>query len=386
MPVTLRLGLFYAAIFVGTGASLPYIPVWFRSHGLSGAQIGLILSAPMLVRVLVSPVLAIWADTFRLRRTPLMLMGLAAGLAYGAIGLLHDFTGWLIAWLIGSCLLAALAPLGDVLTMRLARREGFSYGWPRGIGSVAFVCANLGVGALLTVTTPDLILVWTAGAAGLAGLLALQLPAEPVDEDGVRSRKRDRFRGLEDLVRNRIFMLAVVSSALIQATHAFYYGFSALLWRREAIPEAAVGALWATGVAAEVAFMWFAEPWRRRWGPERMVVLGGLAAIVRWVAYAFSPPLWLLFPLQALHALSFTATFMGSLQLIERHAPARAASAAQTFSSALAGGLFIGLATLMSGRLFDAFGAHGYLAMAAVTVLGVGGALVLARGAAGRDT
>ena len=42
------LGLFYCSIFIGTGASLPYMPVWFRAHGLSGLQIGVILSAPML--------------------------------------------------------------------------------------------------------------------------------------------------------------------------------------------------------------------------------------------------------------------------------------------------------------------------------------------------
>ncbi|HRD45674.1 MAG TPA: MFS transporter, partial [Caulobacter sp.] len=82
------------------------------------------------------------------------------------------------------------------------------------------------------------------------------------------------------------------------------------------------------------------------------------------------PPLWLLFPLQGLHALSFAAVFMGSLQLIERTAPARSASAAQTISSAFSGGLVIGLATLASGPLYDAVGARGYLAMAALALGG----------------
>ena len=50
MSQPVRLGLFYAALFVGTGASSPYIPVWFASRGLSGAEIGLILSAPMFAR------------------------------------------------------------------------------------------------------------------------------------------------------------------------------------------------------------------------------------------------------------------------------------------------------------------------------------------------
>ena len=80
MSQPVRLGLFYAALFVGTGASSPYIPVWFASRGLSGAEIGLILSAPMFARAGTAPAIAMWADSFHLRRTPLILMGLATAL------------------------------------------------------------------------------------------------------------------------------------------------------------------------------------------------------------------------------------------------------------------------------------------------------------------
>ena len=55
MNSALRLGVFYAAVFVGTGASLPYMPVWFRTHGLSGSQIGLLLAAPLLARAITEP-------------------------------------------------------------------------------------------------------------------------------------------------------------------------------------------------------------------------------------------------------------------------------------------------------------------------------------------
>ena len=95
---------------------------------------------------------------------------------------------------------------------------------------------------------------------------------------------------------------------------------------------------------------------------------------MRWTAFAFSPPVWLLFPLQALHTLTFTATFIGGLQLIQRLAPPQSASAAQTISSALSGGLLIGLATLASGALYDGVGAKGYLAMAALAAFGLIGA------------
>lgn len=375
MPRSLQLGLFYCAVFLGTGVSLPYIPVWFRAQGLSGAEIGVILSAPMLARLAVSPLMAVWADGFALRRTPIMLFAIGAGVFYGLLSVVKGFPAWLACWLVASALLATVVPLADVLSMRRARIEGFNYGRSRGLGSVAFIVANVGMGVLLTWAEPDLIVLWTAGAALLSAVAARGLlPPDPVHEGGERTAGRDRWRGIGELFRNKPFMLAVVTTALIQSTHAFYYGFSALLWRAQGIADATVGILWATGVAAEVLFMWCLEPLRRRVGPEPLIVVGGVAAVLRWTALAFSPPLWALFPLQLLHALSFAAVFMAALQLIERNAPARSLSAAQTISSACSGGLFIGLATIASGKLFDAFGARGYLGMSLLAALGLIGA------------
>jgi PPP family 3-phenylpropionic acid transporter len=166
-------------------------------------------------------------------------------------------------------------------------------------------------------------------------------------------------------------MTAVLAAGLIQSAHAFYYGFSTLAWRQQGIPEHLTGLLWGVGVAAEVAFMWFMEPWRRRVGPRNLLMLGGGAAVLRWTLMAFSPPLWALFLLQLLHVLTYAATFLASLQLVERLAAARSASAAQTINSALSSGVLMGVATLASGPLFDSFGAQGYLLMSAMCLAGL---------------
>ncbi|MDQ0462326.1 PPP family 3-phenylpropionic acid transporter [Caulobacter ginsengisoli] len=381
MPTSLRMGLYYAGIFIGTGASLPYMSVWFHDHGLNGAQIGMILSAPMLGRLFSGPALAVSADGFKLRRTPLMLLGFGSGLAFGAIALFQGFPVWLLCWLAGACLQGGMSPLGDVMTLRLAAREGFAYGPARSVGSMAFVVGNLLGGVVLASFGSGAILAWTVAAALLSGVFArLLLPPEPVHEGGAAPASRsDRWAGLGQLLRDRTFMLIIVSAGLIQATHAFYYVFSSLLWQGQGISDFVIGALWATGVIAEIGFMLMAERIRRRVGPERLILIGGVAALLRWCASPLVLPPLLLFPLQALHALSFTATFIGSLQLIQLRAPARFASAAQSLATTLSSGLLIGLATLASGPLFDRFGSLGYLAMAVMALAGVIGAARLPR-------
>jgi len=375
MPVTVRLGLFYGAIFVGTGASSPYLPVWFADHGLSGSRIGLILSLPMLARAFTAPLLAVWADSFRLRRTALMLMALAVTAAYALMALPGGFAWWTVVWFAASSMYSTLSPLADVIVLARARRDGFNYGWPRGIGSAAFIVGNIGMGALLTRGSPDLVLVWMVAAVASTSLAArFLLPPDPVNDEGHAAGLSDRLAGLSALLRDPAFMTAAVSAGLIQSAHAFYYSFSTLVWKQQGIAEDLTGVLWAVGVAAEIGFMWFLEPWRRRVGPRNLLMLGGVAAVLRWSALAFSPPLWLLFPLQALHALSYAATFLASLLLVESLSTPRTASSAQALNSALSGGVLSGLATMASGPLFDRFGAGGYLLMSAMCIAGLVGA------------
>ena len=377
-----RLGLFYVVSYLGTGVSLPFIATYFHSRGLTGAQIGLILALPLLIRPLTGPALAVWADGFVLRRTPMAWLALGAGAGYVALLAAPNFATLLLCWLVGMSCLTTLTPLIDVIALRRSRLEGFNYGVPRGAGSAAFIVANLAMGAVLTIAAPSIIPVWIAAAAlGCALVAATVLPPDRVHETPNQAApgKALRWKGLGGLLRDKTFLLAVATAGLIQGTHAFYYGFSTLLWRRDGISEPMIGVLWGVGVAVEVGFMWFAEPWRRKVGPERLLVLGGAAAVIRWTALAFTPPLWLLFPLQALHALTFAAAFMASLRLIERLAPPQSASAAQAINSALSAGFMLGVGTLASGPLFDAFGVKGYLAMAVMGGLGLVGALRLTR-------
>lgn len=367
-----RMALQYILLFSASGVTLPFAGLWFRDQGLSGAQIGALLAIPMLARALTGPLLAVWADGFALRRTPIALLGLAMAVGYGGAGLVEGFIPWALCWLVGATAAASLIPLSDVMTLRLAGREGFAFSLPRGCGSAAFVVANLVMGALLTRLSSDAVIVWAVAASLLIAVTAWRvLPAEPVAEGGPVSRM-ERFRGLGRLLRQPVFMAAIFAIGAVQATHAFYYGFSAIVWRAQGMAESVTGLLWAFSVIVEIGFMWVIEPWRRRVGigPWTMLFIGAVAAVLRWSVMAFAPPLWLLGPLQVLHALTFAATYLAGVQIVERLCPPESHTAAQTLGSALSAGVLIGLATLASGPLYDAVGLKAYLAMAGLALIG----------------
>jgi PPP family 3-phenylpropionic acid transporter len=379
LPAVVRLAVYFVALFAGSGASMPFMPVWFRAQGLSATQMAAILAAPYFTQAIAGTALAMGADHFRLRRTAMAVIGAGACLAYLALGLVHGFWGWAIAWFIGFSLMGVLGPLADVITLQASREGGFAYGAPRGFGSLAFLVGNVGAGVVLARSGPGAVLGWTVAAAALASGAALLLPPTPTRQVDRRAKLGDLIGGLSRLVRNPRFMACVLAAGLILAAHGFYNGFSVILWRKQGLGPWA-GALWATAVGAEALFIWLLEPWRRRLGPERLLALGGAGAVVRWLALAFAPPLWLLFPLQALHAVSFAATYLASLRLVERLSPQEDASAAQTLSSGVANGALMALTTALSGPLFDRLGAGGYAVMAAIAACGLIIAVRLPRG------
>ncbi|MBA4806171.1 MAG: MFS transporter [Brevundimonas sp.] len=368
-----RTGLHYALMFAGTGVSLPYAGLWMKAQGLSGAEIGVLLAAPMLGRLITGPAIAIWADGFRYRRTPIALLAALAALAYGTAGLVEGFFAWAICWFIAATGAAAIIPLTDVLTLRLARREGFTFAVPRGFGSAAFVGANIGMGFILRAAGAEAVIVGVTLACICIAFVAWRvLPGEPVHE-GPPLAGWARFQGMGRLLRDPVLMAALLAIGTVQAAHAFYYGFSAILWREQGIEPHLTGMLWAFAVVVEIGLMWVFDPWRRRRGigPWPILMIAAAAAVLRWGLMAATPPLWVLWPLQALHALSFAANYLAGIELIERLAPRESQTAAQTLSSTLSSGVLIGGATLASGPLYDAFGAGGYLAMAGLAGLGL---------------
>ena len=367
------MALQYVLLFGANGVSLPFAGLWFRAQGFSGAEIGVLLAAPMLARLITGPAIAVWADGFRRRRSPIAILGLVLGLAYAGAGLTEGV--WLqgLLWFVAATAMAGLIPLSDVLSLQVARRHGFDFAWPRGCGSAAFVAANVIMGAILTRGSADWVIVWIAVAGALVALTAATLlPDDPVTE-GPRLGGRERFAGLTRLAVDPVFMTAVLAIGAVQATHGFYYGFSAIAWKAQGISETMTGLLWAVSVVVEIAFMWWIEPWRKRRGigPVTMLTLGGVAAVVRWTALAFAPPLWGLWPLQALHALTFAATYLAGVQIIEKLAPPGGHTAAQTLNSVMAAGILIGLATLAAGPLYDRAGVLGYLAMSGLALVGL---------------
>ena len=361
----LRLALFYGAFFVYLGLSMPFIPAWLAVKGLDAREIGVVLAAPMVVRVIAVPLATRIADRFGMLRPALIAASLASVLGFALVGAVSGFVAILAAYALATAMLAPVLPFADAFALRGLRKRSASYGSVRLWGSVTFIVANLGGGLLLARLGAANVIWAVVAALGLGAAAALAL--EPLAPEAGETGEARRPAG--SLWRSPAFVAVVMGASLIQASHAVMYGFATLQWSARGISGPAIGLLWAIGVVAEVALFALSSRLVGWFGAIGLILLGGLGAVVRWTAMAFDPPAVMLPLLQGLHALSFAATHLGTMHYLAQATSAGRGATAQGDLVAVQGIVFA-VAMGASGGLVEAYGSHAYGAMAAAAAVG----------------
>ena len=360
-----RLAALYAGLFVMGGIQLPFFPLWLEAKGLDPQMIGVVLALPMIVRVFAIPLAARAADRRDAVRATIIVASWLGAAGYVLLGLAEGATAILVTYALASLALTPVMPLAETYALKGLSARGRAYGPVRLWGSAAFILGTF-VAGYATDTIPARQLIWLIVAASLLSALAAFALA-PLSTGGPPLVEPQSPR--KHLLRDPAFVAVLAAASLIQASHAVYYGFSALEWHGAGLDGTAIAALWALGVIAEIVLFAVSGRLPPFFQPVTLLLLGAIGGALRWAAMALDPPVFALPWLQLLHAASFGATHLGALSFVARHAPVGQGATAQGYL-AIALGVVMAGAMGLSGWLYGAFGSHAYAAMALASVAG----------------
>ena len=360
-----RLAAFYAGLFITGGIQLPFFPVWLKAKGLDPQMIGLVLAAPIVARMIAVPLVARAADRREALRAAIIGASFLGVAGFVLVGLAEGAWAILIAYALAALALTPVMPLAETYALKGLAARGRAYGPVRLWGSAAFILGTF-VAGFATDTLPVRHLIWLiAGASLLSAIAALALA--PLSAAAPPLSEPDKPR--PHLLRDPAFIAVLAAASLIQASHAVYYGFSALEWRGVGLDGTAIAALWALGVIAEIVLFAVSGRLPPFFQPSVLLMIGAAGGALRWAAMALDPPALVLPWLQLLHAASFGATHLGALGFVARHAPAGQSATAQGYL-AIVIGVLSAAATALSGWLYGAYGGRAYAAMVLAAVAG----------------
>ncbi len=366
-----RYAFYYVAVFLSVGAYLPFWPLWLESRGLTAGEIGLLLALAAWMKVVVNPGLAHISDRAGWGKGSIVLLAAVSLCAFAAFASVSGFVWVLVVQLVVAASFPLLIPLGESQTMVAVYRYSLDYGRIRLWGSLAFIGGSIAAGWMIGALSVDWVLWLILTALVLTFLAALALPGRGASTAKAEAREELSLRRLFRLLGQPGFLAFLVAAALIQASHAAYYGFSSLHWRANGIGETAIALLWTEGVVAEILFFAVSHRLTRRFSPAVLLVTAGLLGLLRWSVLGLSTDLVLLAAVQPLHAATFAVTHLAAMHYITRATPAALSASMQSLYSALSGGLAMGGAMLLAGRLYEFDPGFAFYAMAGIALVAV---------------
>ena len=379
----LSISVFWFTFFGALGIFFPYYSLYLKENaGLSGTQLGLVLSVMPLVGIVAQPFWGQVADRTGARGPLVAFLSMVAAVGFVLLGLAPGFVLILLAAVFLAFFSTPVIPLSVSVALAAFRFSGpHAYGFARSWGTVGFL-----VSVLIFPLALDRVQQWrglspvpggpsepglgvmflgTAAVVLVASALALALPRE-----GLASQRAGRGEWRVLLRRGPMRrMLFFAFSAYLFVTGPM--GLLPVYVRAQGGTLETVQTMWILMLIVEIPLILLTGTGLKRIGARGLLAAGVLAGGVRWTVCGLTANPYWIYPVQMLHGVMVTGLMMGGPLYVDRVAPGRLRSTAQGLVAMVGLGLGGIASNTAAGWILDHFGAN------APYVIGGAGALVV---------
>ncbi len=380
----LSISVFWFTFFGALGIFFPYYSLYLNENaGLSGTQLGLVLSVMPLVGIVAQPFWGQVADRTGARGPLVAFLCMVAATGFVLLGLAPGFVLILLAAVFLAFFSTPVIPLSVSVALAAFRFSGpHAYGFARSWGTVGFL-----VSVLVFPLALDRVQVWrglspvpggpsepglgvmflgTAAVVLLASALALALPREGlVSQRAVRGEWRVLLR--RGPMRRMLFF---AFSAYLFVTGPM--GLLPVYVRAQGGTLETVQNMWILMLVVEVPLILCTGMGLKRIGARGLLAAGVLAGGVRWTVCGLTANPYWIYPVQMLHGVMVTGLMMGGPLYVDRVAPGRLRSTAQGLVAMVGLGLGGIASNTAAGWILDHFGANAPYLIGGIGALVVG--------------
>lgn len=371
-PLKTIFPIFYFFTFFGFGSLFPLLSVYLKNEvGLSGTQIGTIMSISPIVMIFVQP---LWGMISDYTRKPVTVLAVALvgtafiGLIYASV---HQYMWIVVVAALLAFMQSAIVPLSDSITLNYVQKTEGNYGSIRLWGAIGFAVSVLVGGWLSETFSLGIIFYVFAFILLLSAGLAWKLPRES------QPMRVEIGQGMAQLFKIPTFVLFLVVTFLVFGpiyANNFYFG---VFVKEMGGTLTGVGFAFLLAAGSEAPFMKIADRLIRRYG--MLSILGFAAAIsaLRWFFYYFEPPLTLIYATTVAQGFSVGLFIPAALQYVRDISPDGVRVTAVSLYSAVGNGLgswfctFVGGYILERGHVGDVYLFFSLLTFVGLAILGM---------------
>ncbi|WP_078544977.1 MFS transporter [Litchfieldia alkalitelluris] len=343
--------LVYFFFFFGLGSLTPLLSVYLKGDiGLTGTQIGMIMSITPVVMIIAQPMWGMLTDYTQKPRIILsftLIISAIIGIIYSSVS---SYLALILVAAILSFFQSSIIPIADSLTISYVQKVKGNYGALRLWGAVGFAIAVLFAGRLSEMFTMSVIFYCYSVMLFITALLTWKMPGER------SSVQVDLKKGINTLMKMPKFVLFLLATFMIFGPISANNVYFGLLITDIGGTLTGVGIAFLLGAGSEAPFMKVAGNWIERLGMLKVLGLAGLVSGLRWVLYFFDPSLTLIYITTIAQGISVGLFIPAALQYVRDISPKSVNATAVSLYAAIGNGLGSWFCTYVGGIIFDLSG------------------------------
>lgn len=345
------LGLFWFIYMGALGIFFPYYSLYLRENaGLTGTQVGVVLSMVPLAGMFAQPFWGQVADRTGARSRVVVLLAFGASVGYLALAWASTFPAILAATVVLACFSTAVVPMTVSVTLGALHGSGpYAFGLIRVWGTLGYLLLVVvfpwllqrfqearglgGVSDGASVPGLGFMFVMTSGLVFLAALAGFFLPRG--GQVGLRASQGDWRALLKSSAVIRFFLFVLVAYVL-QAGPMWLFP---VYVRARGGDLYTIREMWILMLLVEIPLLMSSGAGLKRLGARGLLALGVLAGAVRWTVSGLSHDPYLVYPVQMLHGVMVTGLLLGGPLYLDAVVPGRLRSTAQALLSMIGIGI-----------------------------------------------
>lgn len=298
-----KLRVLYFLVFSCTASWLPIFADHLSALGVTGIEIGILLSITPAMMFLVQPALGMAADRFGYKRT-LVVSLLCASVAFALFLVQANFYFLLLVTCGMALFYNTLQPLLDSLSLGLAQRDpGFSYGTLRIAGAAGWAFTGIFVGYFIDASDTKVIFAAASLSLLLAFLFAFFLHN---DFRGRDSFSESSFSNFRDVFQNKSLVILLIAVCLISAGGTTIWNFYSIYMKENGASAWLVGIGISFQGLCELPFFYFSALIIRRFGIRTTLLVTVFATALRLYLYTLVKHPQAAIAIEVLHGVSWS--------------------------------------------------------------------------------
>ncbi len=209
-----RLRILYFLAFCSTAAWLPILADHFKQKGMSGIEIGILMSVTPFMMFLVQPVYGLLADRLGYKKC-LVFSSILASISF----LFYLIDGGFIYLLLLTALMSVfyntIQPLLDSLSLRLVQKDPkFSYGTLRIAGAAGWAFTGIITGYFIDKIDTSVIFIISSVSLFLTFLVSITLER---DKEKPIGKAEQSYKNIRQVLANKTLLFLLLAVALVSA-------------------------------------------------------------------------------------------------------------------------------------------------------------------------